>query len=76
MSMLKSMGFKIAAFYPQDSRSDILGYIDPIPPMDIPTKTLVTVIKGNTTKDKIENLAKFANDSKVTKTIIFSPSTF
>lgn len=74
LSGLKSLGFSIVSYYPYDSRSDILGYLKPSPPLTVPIKTLVTVIRGDTTVDKIESSHKIARDGNVAKFIIFSPS--
>jgi len=74
LETLRSLGFQITGYYPYDSRSEIIGFIKPAPPLTTPVKTLATVIKGDLTVNKIESLHKIANDSNISKCIIFSPN--
>ena len=46
LATLKNLDFKTTAYYPYDSRVDIMGILKTKPPFLTPIKTLVTVIKG------------------------------
>lgn len=76
LQLLKDQSFNVKGYYSYDSVTDIVGYFDPKPPFQIPTRVIIEIRTDELTSEDVDGFSKLAKNTLADKRILFSVKPF
>jgi hypothetical protein len=74
VSVLRNIGFRAVSYYQYPYSTEILGYVKPRPPLTIPLKLMVAIVRSRPTAQLINSFHQTGKNALADRLVIFSPT--